>query len=356
MDCVVTSPPYWQLRDYGVKGQIGLEATFQEYIQKICDVFDQVKRVLKPTGTCWVNLGDTYASQGMHNKDFNERWHGKKFKSLKQAQTDEERPLRPQTSVPEKSLVLIPFRFAIEMLNRGWRLRNVIVWHKPNCMPCSSRDRFTIDFEYFFFFAQSPRYYFEQQFEPAVDPKTRQNGQLWRNKRSVWKISSEIGRRSILAGTSTRIQGRRLPSRFCRALPAGDCIPWDETSAASGEFRLRRTRRRTLPRFPKNSAKLLFSPALLILCAGSAGRDGSLCSSQRRCMRAGFARSGNGESTAWIGVPGKIQEKMRLRCAMRPHGTSTEAIVPALAMPAGGLELCWTRSSARELLASLRNG
>ena len=107
-------------------------------------------------------------------------------------------------------------------------------------------------------------------------------------RNGAWKISSEIGRRSILAGTSTRIQGRRLPSRFCRALPAGDCIPWDETSAASGEFRLRRTRRRTLPRFPKNSAKLPFSPALLILCAGSAGRDGSLCSSQRRCMRDGL--------------------------------------------------------------------
>ena len=182
MDCVVTSPPYWQLRDYGVKGQIGLEATFQEYIQKICDVFDQVKRVLKPTGTCWVNLGDTYASQGMHNKDFNERWHGKKFKSLKQAQTDEERPLRPQTSVPEKSLVLIPFRFAIEMLNRGWRLRNVIVWHKPNCMPCSSRDRFTIDFEYLFFFVKSRQYFFVRQFEPHHESTKRRVENFIRNR------------------------------------------------------------------------------------------------------------------------------------------------------------------------------
>src|SRR5437762_833712 len=132
---------------YGVKGQLGLEPTFEEYIQKLCSVFDEVKRVLKSTGTCWVNMGDTYASQGMHHCNFNLRWHGKKFESQNQAQTDSRRPLRPKAGVPEKSLVLVPFRFAIEMVKRSWILRNVIVWQKPNCMPSSARDRFTIDFE-----------------------------------------------------------------------------------------------------------------------------------------------------------------------------------------------------------------
>jgi len=166
VDCVVTSPPYWQLRDYGVEGQLGLETTFEEYIQKLCGVFDEVKRVLKPTGTCWVNMGDTYASSGMHNCNFNLRWHGKKYKRDKQAMADETRPARLKMTIPQKSLVLIPFRFAVEMVNRAWILRNVIVWHKPNCMPCSARDRFTIDFEYLFLFSKSQRYFFARQFEP----------------------------------------------------------------------------------------------------------------------------------------------------------------------------------------------
>ena len=102
----------------------------------------------------------------MCNKGFNERWHGKKFRSDKQATADKHRPVRPRVSVPEKSLVLIPFRFAIEMVNRRWRLRNTVIWHKPNAMPASVKDRFTVDFEYLFFFTKSPRYFFKPQYEP----------------------------------------------------------------------------------------------------------------------------------------------------------------------------------------------
>lgn len=172
VDCVVTSPPYWQLRDYGVDGQLGLETNFEEYIRKVCDVFDEVKRVLKPTGTCWVNLGDTFVSEGMRNKGFNERWHGKKYQPDKQAETDQQRPIRPRIELPEKSLTLIPFRFAIEMINRGWILRNTVIWHKPNCIPASVTDRFTVDFEYLFFFTKSKRYWFEAQHEP-FNPSTK---------------------------------------------------------------------------------------------------------------------------------------------------------------------------------------
>jgi DNA modification methylase len=158
IDCVVTSPPYWQLRDYRVSGQLGLEPTLEEYINRLCSVFDEIRRVLKPGGTCWVNLGDTYASNGMCNNGFNERWHGKQYAHNKQGLTDRQRPCRPKAKVPRKSLCLIPFRFALEMVHRGWVLRNVIIWHKPNCMPCSATDRFTIDFEYLFFFTKSPTY------------------------------------------------------------------------------------------------------------------------------------------------------------------------------------------------------
>ena len=156
VDMCVTSPPYWGLRDYGVDGQLGLEPDFNEYIDKLCTIFDEVKRVLKDEGTCWVNIGDSYSST---------RWSNSPSTSGKSgAYTDI--VLDKQHDLPDKCLVGIPFRFAIEMINRGWILRNTIIWHKPNCMPSSVKDRFTVDFEYLFFFSKSKKYYFEQQFEP----------------------------------------------------------------------------------------------------------------------------------------------------------------------------------------------
>ena len=182
VDCIITSPPYWQLRDYHVNGQLGLEPTFEEYIQRLCDVFDEARRVLKPAGTCWINMGDTYASQGARNEGFNERWHRRPFHSHKQAAADPERPHRPKTPLPKKSLVLIPFRFALEMANRGWILRNTIIWHKPNCLPSSAKDRFTIDFEYLFFFTKSRRYFFQPQHEPH-SPSTQRRVRSFRRNR-----------------------------------------------------------------------------------------------------------------------------------------------------------------------------
>ncbi len=129
VDMVITSPPYWGLRDYGIDGQLGMESSFQEYINKLCDIFDEIKRVLKDSGTCWVNLGDTY--------------------------------------LPDKCLLQIPNRFAIEMTNRGWTLRNEIIWFKRNCFPSSVKDRFTVDFEKLFFFVKNKKYYFDQQKEPV---------------------------------------------------------------------------------------------------------------------------------------------------------------------------------------------
>ncbi len=156
VDCVVTSPPYWALRDYGVEGQIGQEEHFEDYINNLCDIFDEVKRVLKKEGTCWVNIGDTYSS-GANTNDAKKVDEAVGFKS-KQAK-----------GLPKKCLVQIPSRFAIEMCNRGWILRNEIIWHKENAMPTSITDRFTVDFEKIFFFVKSAEYYFEQQFEPFAD-------------------------------------------------------------------------------------------------------------------------------------------------------------------------------------------
>ncbi len=204
VDMVMTSPPYWALRDYGVDGQLGLENTFEEYILKLCDIFDEVKRVLKNSGSCWVNIGDTYSSGsrakgGADVTNFDPKYPQKNIAHFA--------PNRMGCGLPDKTLCLIPFRFALEMVNRGWLLRNTIIWHKPNAMPKSMKDRFTDDFEYLFFFTQQKKYYFVQQFEPLKssepwsrnsikggvqeknNPRANYNKQATeRNKRSVWSI------------------------------------------------------------------------------------------------------------------------------------------------------------------------
>jgi site-specific DNA-methyltransferase (adenine-specific) len=162
VDCCITSPPYWALRDYKTEGQLGLEPTFQEYITKLIEIFNQVKRVLKKTGSCWVNIGDTYSGSGGasgHNEDSYNKAGAVKGNEAKYKQ------IKPD-NIPAKSLCLIPQRFAIAMVDAGWICRNTIIWYKPNCMPSSAKDRFTVDFEYLFFFTKSQRYYFDTQYEP----------------------------------------------------------------------------------------------------------------------------------------------------------------------------------------------
>lgn len=173
VDCIVTSPPYWALRDYDVEGQLGLESTFEEYINKLVHIFDEVKRVLKKTGTCWVNLGDTYSASGGAGNQYDFIHGSGKHKTgtegMKKYGGHNVSNLKP------KSLCLIPYRFAIEMCNHGWILRNVLIWHKPNCMPSSADDRFTVDFEPLFFFTKSKKYWFEQQRVPMQEVSIKRN-------------------------------------------------------------------------------------------------------------------------------------------------------------------------------------
>ena len=267
VNCVMTSPPYWALRVYSTNpviwdgkdncqhdfslsvppkrkrskndikdkyskeatksaydakdtnfcikcnawsGELGLEPDFELYIKHLCDIFDQVKRVLRDDGTCWVNIGDTYSGSGKgagFNGESKESWNFDK------------KP-KEEHSIPSKSLIGIPFRFALEMINRGWILRNTLIWHKRNCMPSSAKDRFTVDFEYLFFFSKKKKYYFETQFEPLKEStkkrinygwdgvvvenigrnqpqKTEKMGKRWgneetgRNKRTVWTINTK---------------------------------------------------------------------------------------------------------------------------------------------------------------------
>ena len=158
------------------KGQLGLEPTFDLYIKHLCDIFDQVKRVLKKSGTCWVNMGDTYwggKGQSGNTADDPEkrRIEGKTIQRQHHKLNMKTRPQDQYGIYPSKSLCLIPSRFAVEMCNRGWILRNELIWWKPNCMPSSAKDRFTVDFEKLFFFAKNRRYYFETQFEAWTDTR-----------------------------------------------------------------------------------------------------------------------------------------------------------------------------------------
>lgn len=139
IDCCVTSPPYYGLRDYGAEGQIGLEENLDEYIKNIVEVFREVRRTLRPDGTLWLNLGDTYSR-------------------------------RKSSGITPKNLMGIPWRVAIALQEDGWYLRQDIVWYKPNTMPESVKDRCTKSHEYIFLFSKQPKYYFNYEVirEPAV--------------------------------------------------------------------------------------------------------------------------------------------------------------------------------------------
>ncbi len=204
IDCCVTSPPYWGLRDYGHDEQIGNEENFKTFIDKLCNIFGEVKRVLKPEGNCFVNLGDTYSSNlgGNRNGLNNTTWsHAESEK--KRSEAIGTKPTRKkQEGVPDKCLMMIPERFAIEMISRGWVLRNQIIWHKPNQMPSSATDRFTVDFEKIFFFVQQPTdYYFEQQKEPSLTYENRPSGvvrdKLYGYDSKQDKVRISLGKKSF---------------------------------------------------------------------------------------------------------------------------------------------------------------
>jgi DNA modification methylase len=237
----VTSPPYWMLRDYNVVGQIGLEKTPEDYILRLVDVFREVRRVLKPDGTLWVNISDTYSGQsgGFQGKtgDRNTR----AFRS---------RGMGRKTVSKPKDLIGIPWMLAFALRADGWYLRSEIIWHKPNPMPESVLDRPTLSHEKVFLLSRSEKYFYNAAAiaEPSVEDESkraarreaareypahteaaqsrqpgnvnnvgihaRHQGAATRNARNVWTISSqpfagahfavmppELARRCVLAGS-----------------------------------------------------------------------------------------------------------------------------------------------------------
>jgi DNA modification methylase len=190
VSCVVTSPPYFGLRDYGVAGQIGLEQTPDAYVDSMVSVFREVWRVLRDDGTLWLNIGDSYASAWACNRR-NVVGNG----SLENGKRDA-RPNRLVGGLKEKDLIGIPWMLAFALRADGWYLRTDIIWHKPNPMPESVTDRPTRDHEYLFLLSKSARYYYDQEATlEAVSPNT--------HARISQNVAAQIGSDRANAGGKT---------------------------------------------------------------------------------------------------------------------------------------------------------
>lgn len=215
IDCCVTSPPYYALRDYGCDGQIGLEETPEKYIERLCDVFCEVRRILTPEGTLWVNIGDSYNGNKVGNTEI-----------VKNKRVSESNDFHKKlwSGAKPKDLIGIPFMLAFALRSQGWYLRQDIIWCKPNPMPESVTDRCTKSHEYIFLLSKSQKYYFDYEaiMEPCADQErnnfqsgSRANGinkdrndndlgersKIWqpkvignqkaRNKRDVWTVNNK---------------------------------------------------------------------------------------------------------------------------------------------------------------------
>lgn len=166
VDMVITSPPYFNLRDYGVCGQIGAESDFNSYIENLISVFKEVYRILKDDGSCWVNIDDVYVNQ---------------------------------------TLMCIPDRFKIRMTETGWLCRNEIIWHKPNAMPSSAKSRFNNDYEKMFFFTKRKKYFFQTQYEPLKSAPPKKTT----HKRNAGKYISQEQEASVRQGM-TKKRGEKV--------------------------------------------------------------------------------------------------------------------------------------------------
>ena len=217
IQCVVTSPPYWGLRDYGSDGQLGLEETPEEFVENLVKVFREVKRVLKDDGTVWLNLGDSYNTSPPGNKFWGDGVGSNKHYQDKKIHQKEKKNFG---NLKPKDLVGIPWRVAFALQADGWYLRQDIIWHKPNPMPESVTDRCTKAHEYIFLLSKSAKYKFNQMLED-LKPSTFKDKRLFNgnyteqrrdrnypgnaqqgsgmlrptdgqaNKRSVWRINTK---------------------------------------------------------------------------------------------------------------------------------------------------------------------
>ena len=216
IDCVVSSPPYWGLRDYGVDGQLGLEPTYQEHIKNIVELFRVMKPKLKDSVTIWLNYGDCYATTKNGRDASNIKGDDRTFKN---------KPFSTiQSQLKNKDLVMMPNRIAIALQDDGWYIRSEIIWHKPNPMPESIKDRPTSCHEKIWLITKNKKYYYDadsikeqasgriagnkkpqkgtdQKFSETKQGllKARQKPYFLKNKRNVWTVSTKPSKEAHLA-------------------------------------------------------------------------------------------------------------------------------------------------------------
>jgi DNA modification methylase len=197
IQCCVTSPPYWNLRDYGVAGQIGLEDSPTNFIKRLVLVFSEVRRVLKEDGTCWVNMGDTYCSTApcswgapLSQQGILAAVRDTTAQSRKRFRHDTPEGMKP------KDLVGIPWMLAFALRADGWYLRSDIIWHKPNPMPESVSDRPTKTHEYIFLLSKTDRYYYDQ--EAILEPVSENT-----HSRISQNLAAQVGSDRANGGAKT---------------------------------------------------------------------------------------------------------------------------------------------------------
>lgn len=280
--CVVTSPPYWGLRDYGVKGQIGLEKTPAEYLAKMTKVFREVRRVLRSDGTCWMNMGDSYASSPNQRSIKDGDTVG-----WKQATNTASRltPSRSPAGSKPKDLMGMPWRLAFALQEDGWWLRQDIIWSKPNPMPESVTDRCTKAHEYIFLLTKSARYFYDaeairQPFSPETKALSFETMEFSRrdsfargtkhtagkhgqkaqhrpdrdevsytggaNKRSVWEIATEAFPEAHFATFPTKLVEPCILAGTSEKGCCSDCgDPWTRIVESSKEYEAFKVAERT---------------------------------------------------------------------------------------------------------------
>ncbi len=235
VNCIITSPPYWNLRNYNVEGQLGLEKTPAEFIDKMVQVFREAWRVLRDDGTLWINIGDCYASQGG-------RQVVQSKNSSRVGGSDSQNGgvnRRPPNGIKAKDLVGIPWMLAFALRADGWYLRQDIIWSKPNPMPESIGDRFTKSHEYLFLFTKSKKYFFDQEaVSEPVSPNT--------HARLSQDIEKQIGSARASGGEKSNGNMKAVPGKFRKLETPGSGTKNNSSFDASVCLRVERRNKRSV--------------------------------------------------------------------------------------------------------------
>lgn len=264
VQCCVTSPPYYGLRDYGHPGQIGLEETPAEYVAAMIEVFALVRDVLADDGVLWLNLGDSYSNGGRTTRDADDKLGARGMNT------------RPNDGAKPKDLLGIPWRVAFALQADGWYLRQDIIWHKPNPMPESVRDRCTKAHEYLFLLAKSERYYFDAL---AI----QEDAQIWTGRAGTFDRSGNPVATHVIPGQSAAQHRPRVNEKERKALRTDvesrhrSSIPGGQSLQAEPNGKRNRRSVWTVPTQPYSGAHFAVFPAALIEpCILAGSRPGDL--------------------------------------------------------------------------------